>query len=182
MGELIYQTMYVDPEHQPQVFDYIHTIETDGTERKFDFAKVIPEPAEFPIPPSTSIWAPPTCVNGGQTHWRYHNWGCCMNAWDAKYKTCVGPISPHYGQIGLQFVTKNGIPWQVFRKLSAVFPDATITVFYDFEAGYELDWAKEVVKGGYMVENIVKCGQPLDREELDRFPEDTVEELSMGDD
>jgi len=183
MGEQIYQTMYVDPKHQPAVFDAVHTIKPDGTEQKFDFSKVIgPVPPESELPPNEH-----DCdTTDRRYYWTRKNWDVGHNAWDATYKTCLSPMSPHYGQIGLQFVTKNGTPCHVFLKLSAMFPDATITVFYEYEAGNELDWEKDVFKGGYMVENIkdwqdydkydrVMRGQPLDKEDLKRFPVEPVE-------
>ena len=185
MGEIIRQTMYVDKPYQSKVFDLVHTINDDGTEQRFDFKNVVPEPAEFPPVPATASDFERN-HNTPQSYWRHHNWGCYMNAWDAKYRVNITMDSPFAGLIGLDFMTKNGSPWYVFLNLSHMFPEATFTVFYYYEAGNELAWEKEVFKGGYMVENIknwqdydkydrVMRGQPLDKEDLERFPVEGVD-------
>jgi len=179
MGEIIRQTMYVDKPYQSRVFDLVHTINEDGTEQRFDFNKVVPEPAEFPPVPATASEFERSC--NPQSYWRLHNWGCQMNALDAKCRVNTDMDSPFAGLIGLRFITGNGSPWYVFLELSAMFPDATITVFYRYEAQNRLAGEKEVFKGGYMVENTkdwldpekydrVMRGQPLDKEDLERFP------------
>lgn len=104
-----------------------------------------------------------------------------MNAWDAKYKVNTNLNSPKAGLIGLQFMTKNGTPWYVFLELSHMFPEAAFLVEYLYEAGNELAWESEKFLGGNMVENIkewqdyerydrIMKGQPLDKEELAKFP------------
>ena len=40
--------------HAGWVFDLVHTINDDGTEQRFDFNKVVPEPTEFPPVPATA--------------------------------------------------------------------------------------------------------------------------------
>lgn len=62
-------------------------------------------------------------------------------------------------------------------------PAATFFVEYLYEVGNELAWESEKFKGGYMIENIkewqdyerydrIMKGQPLDEEELPKFPVD----------
>lgn len=185
MGEIIRQTMYVDKPWQSEVFDFVHAINPDGTEQKFDFGKVIPEPSEFPPVPATASDFERS-YHTPQFYWRRHNWGCTMNAWEATYRVNTKYDSPQAGLIGLHFTTKNGSPWYVFLKLSAMFPEATFLVHYLYEAGNELAWESEKFKGGYMVENIkdwqdyekydrIMKGQPLDNEDLERFPVESAD-------
>jgi hypothetical protein len=188
MGEIIRQTMYVDKPYQSRVFDLVHTINNDGTEQRFDFNKVVPEPAEFPPVPATASDFEHS-YHTPQSYWRRHNWGCSMNACDAKYRVNTDINSPQSGVIGLQFMTKNGSPWYVFLMLSHMFPEATFLVEYLYEAGNELAWESEEFKGGYMVKNIkdwqdfekydrIMKGQPLDKdmkEELAKFPVEGAE-------
>lgn len=179
MGEIIRQTMYVDKPYQSRVFDLVHTINDDGTEQRFDFNKVVPEPTEFPPVPAASDFE--RSYHTPQSYWRRHNWGCYMNAWDAAYRVNTNINSPQTGLIGLCFMTKNGTPWYVFQTLSSMFPEATFLVAYLYEAGNELAWESEKFLGGNMVENIkewqdyerydrIMKGQPLDKEELAKFP------------
>src|SRR5271170_4316163 len=99
VGEIIRQTMYVDKPYQSRVFDLVHTINDDGTEQRFDFNKVVPEPAEFPPVPEAQLKE--RCLTEPQSYWRFHNWGCCINAWDAKYRVNTTMDSPFAGLIGL---------------------------------------------------------------------------------
>ena len=185
MGEIIRQTMYVDKPYQSQVFDLVHTIKSDGTEQRFDFNKVVPEPAEFPPVPATASDFERS-YHTPQSYWRRHNWGCSINAWGAKYRVNTDINSPRAGVIGLQFMTKNGTPWYVFQTLSSMFPEATFLVEYLYEAGNELAWESEEFKAGYMVKNIkdwqdgekydrIMKGQPLFEEDLAKFPVEGAE-------
>lgn len=71
VGEIIRQTMYVDKPYQSRVFHLVHTINDDGTEQRFDFNKVVPEPAEFPpVPAEKQEYFNP------RTYWRFYHWGC----------------------------------------------------------------------------------------------------------
>ena len=185
MGEIIRQTMYVDKPYQSRVFDLVHTINNDGTEQRFDFNKVVPEPSEFPPVPATASDFERS-YDSPKSDWRFHNWGCRMNAWDARYQVNTNINSPQAGLIGLRFMTKNGTPWYVFLELSRMFPEATFLVEYLYEAGNELAWESEKFKGGYMVKNIkswqdeeryerIMKGQPLFEEDLAKFPVEGAE-------
>jgi hypothetical protein len=192
MGNLYFQTLYADAKHYPLIVDALHTIEPDGTEVLFDCRKIIPMPpeAEMSVHICDDHDALTCQVGRGFAHkraaWAFEHWGTYHLPFDCKYICNRNVSSDHFGQLGLQYVTKNGNPWWVILALSRRFPDAIITVSTDHEAGDEINYEIETFKAGVCISHITVVndweewerkmkGAPLDEEELKRFPVDPAE-------